>query len=120
MTKPNLVTPEVEALAVDLAESGLVEVHYLDESSRPQKIYYSDQALGETVRIEMRPHLVVTRQIQHSSDPDDWGTEDVAIPLERALLVLTSTVGDELDQFREIPRAHWVNGPEGKLLRLTP
>ncbi len=119
MSNPNLVAPELETLARDLSQSSSVEVFYLDDQGAPQKAAYYSQSLGDAVRIEMKPHLVVTRQIQDDSDPESWSTEDVSIPLERVLMANIS-VSDEWAPSGEIQSSQWVNGPHGKLLRLVP
>lgn len=114
-----LVPAELVTLARDLSESSSVEVYYLDDQGDPRKAAYYSQSLGDAVRIEMRPHLVVTRQIQDDSDAEGWSTEDVPIPLERVLMANVS-VSDEWNPSGEIQRALWVNGPHGRLLRLVP
>lgn len=114
-----LVSAELEALARDLSESSSVEVYYLDGQGEPRKAAYYSQSLGDAVRIEMRPHLVVTRQIQDDSYPEGWSTEDVPIPLER-VLVANVSVSDDWNPCGEIQLSLWVNGPHGQLLRLVP
>lgn len=120
MANPTVVVaPEVVTLAEDLQQGACIEVYYLDAHGTPQRTTVAPAwASEEGIRVELRPHLVVTQQ---TCDPEsgDYGTETLEIPLER---VLIADVSQE-DQYGEQPyetylQARWVHAPHGTLLRL--
>lgn len=82
----NLVTPETETFAVDLSLASWVEVNYLDPQGSQRRVICDRNHLGQDIRIEMRPHLVVTHEIPDAESEDGYRLETIEMPLERVLL----------------------------------
>jgi hypothetical protein len=116
----SLVSPQLESLAVELSRSTWVQVYYLDSQGEPRRVCYDRNWVDENIRIVMKPHLVVTHQIQDASSPDGPGyrLETVEVPLERVLLTRVSE--NEPGAPDDAQDTLWVNGPASQLLRLVP
>lgn len=117
----SLVAPELETLAQDLSESSVVEVYHLDDHGDPHKVCAQPGWCSEDdVRIELRPHLVVTRPVQDPDSEDGYRLETTEIPLGRVLIAKVLEDDAYGQPYDTVQRALWVNGPHGQLLRLVP